>query len=122
MSVVESQKGRSKADGEELDGGKMEFQKSHTPKRRHKKLASDGWKEINEEYVVEGKDIAETVEETVFSQTLLLAEVGSVDILDSWVGFQSRGKEPTDFCGFPDALCNFYFVWARKHTYSQCLR
>lgn len=34
MSVRENQKGRGKADGEELGGEKMEFQKSQIPKRR----------------------------------------------------------------------------------------
>lgn len=42
MNVGESQKGRGKADGEELGGEKMEFQKSQIPDRRQKKQASDG--------------------------------------------------------------------------------
>lgn len=38
MRMGESQKGRGKTDGEELGGGKREFQQSQIPKRRLKKL------------------------------------------------------------------------------------
>lgn len=57
-----------------------------------------------------------------FIKTLLLDELGSVAILDSLIGFQSRGKEHTNLSSSPDTLCNFYFVWPRKHTFSQSLK